>query len=343
MNRLFQLALFTLTLMTTSAYAANSAPATIRIAVPDAGGSDKHAAGGVIDVIREQHLLEKAFEKDKITIEWRFFKGAGPVINEALANDQVDIAYMGDLAAIVGKAGGLDTRVLSVGVRGIKSYLAVRPGSEIKQLSDLKGKRIAVFRGTALQLSFVSALASQGLSERDVKVINLDPNAANAALAAGQIDGTWGLSNLIVLQQRGLAELPVNSKELQNAGSTQIMLLGTGKFVRDYPELVTRLLEVQKQASDWLRDERNKKTYIELFTKNSSWPPYVLETELADEDLATYFDPRLDADFVSGLQKSIELAFSERLIRRRFEARDWVEPSYMNKVMAEKATAKVNP
>jgi ABC-type phosphate/phosphonate transport system substrate-binding protein len=74
----------------------------------------------------------------------------------------------------------------------VKSYLGVVPGSGIHSLADLKGKRVAVFRGTANQLSFASALASQGLSERELKVINLDFNAANAALAAKQIDATWG-------------------------------------------------------------------------------------------------------------------------------------------------------
>jgi sulfonate transport system substrate-binding protein len=113
------------------------------------------------------------------------------VINEAFANGQVDLAYLGDLAAIIGKSNGLDTRLLSASARDIKQYLGVVPGSGIKTLQDLKGKRVAVFRGTASQLSFDSALASQGLSEKDLKVINLDFNAAGAALAAKQIDATW--------------------------------------------------------------------------------------------------------------------------------------------------------
>lgn len=180
---------------TLSAHAAEPAkPASIRIAVPDLSAGSKPSAGGVVDVLRDQQLLEKEFAKDGIRIDWHFFKGAGPVVNEALANGQADFAYLGDLAAIVGKANGLDTRVLSAGVRGVKSYLGVVPGSGIKTLHDLKGKRVAVFRGTANQLSFASALASQGLSERELKVINLDFNAANAALAAKQIDATWGLS-----------------------------------------------------------------------------------------------------------------------------------------------------
>ena len=228
---------------TLSAHAAEPAkPASIRIAVPDLSAGSKPSAGGVVDVLRDQQLLEKEFAKDGIRIDWHFFKGAGPVVNEALANGQADFAYLGDLAAIVGKANGLDTRVLSAGVRGVKSYLGVVPGSGIKTLHDLKGKRVAVFRGTANQLSFASALASQGLSERELKVINLDFNAANAALAAKQIDATWGLSNLLSLRERGLVELPVNSRDLEGAGSTQAVLLGAGDFIRKYPELVQRLM-----------------------------------------------------------------------------------------------------
>src|SRR5690606_23316403 len=153
------------------------------------------------------------------------------------------------------KANGLDTRVLSAGVRGVKSYLGVVPGSGIKTLQDLKGKRVAVFRGTANQLSFASALASQGLSERDLKVINLDFNAANAALAAKQIDATWGLSSLLALRDRGLVELPVNSRDLEGAGSTQSVLIGTGDFIRQHPDLVARLVKAQQQGVTWLRDE----------------------------------------------------------------------------------------
>ncbi len=163
----------------------------IRIAVPDLSAGTEHSGGGVVDVLRSQQILEKAFADQGIKIQWNFFKGAGPVINEAIANGQVDFAYLGDLAAIIGKSNGLDTRLLSASARGVKQYLGVVPGSGINSLQDLKGKRVAVFRGTACQLSFDAALASQGLSEKDIKVINLDFSAAVAALAAKQVDASW--------------------------------------------------------------------------------------------------------------------------------------------------------
>ncbi|MBC7213522.1 MAG: ABC transporter substrate-binding protein, partial [Pseudomonas sp.] len=241
-----------------------------------------------------------------------------------------DFAYLGDLAAIIGKANGLDTRVLSAGVRGVKSYLGVVPGSGIHSLQDLKGKRVAVFRGTANQLSFASALASQGLSERELKVINLDFNAANAALAAKQIDATWGLSSLLSLRERGLVELPVNSRDLKGAGSTQAVLLGTGEFIRQHPDLVQRVVNAQEQAVKWLRDERNREAYVDLVANTANWPKAILRDDLAEENLADYFDPRLDAGFVGLLQQGVDLAVKERLIRRGFQVADWIEPRFID-------------
>lgn len=310
-------------------------PSSIRIAVPDLSAGSKPSAGGVVDVLRNQQLLEKEFAKDDIRIDWHFFKGAGPVVNEALANGQADFAYLGDLAAIVGKANGLDTRVLAAGVRGVKSYLGVVPGSGIKSLHDLKGKRVAVFRGTANQLSFASALASQGLTERDLKVINLDFNAANAALAARQIDATWGLSSLLSLRERGLVEIPVSSRDLLGAGGTQSVLLGTGDFIRKYPQLVQRLVNAQEQASTWLRNERNREAYLELVASNANWPLSILRDDLAKEDLAQYFDPRLDPGFISQLQQGVDLAAKERLIRRGFQVADWVEPRFLDAALQQ--------
>jgi sulfonate transport system substrate-binding protein len=312
------------------AQAASPQPESIRIAVPDLSAGSGHSGGGVVDVLRERKIFEQEFAKDGIRIDWRFFKGAGPVINEALANGQVDFAYLGDLAAIVGKANGLDTRVVSANTRGVKSYLGVVPGSGIKTLQDLKGKRVAVFRGTALQLSFASALASQGLSERDLKVINLDFNAASAALAAKQIDATWGLSNLIALRERGLAELPLSSRDLDGAGSTQAVLVATGDFIRQYPDAVGRLVKAQQQAVNWLRDDANKNAYVELVSRLASYPPAILRNDLAQEDFNRYFDPRLDAEFIGSLQQGVDLAAKERLIRRGFQVSEWVEPRFLD-------------
>lgn len=296
----------------------------IRIAVPDLSAGTEHSGMGVVDVLRSQQTLEKAFAADGIKVQWNFFKGAGPVINEAFANGQVDFAYLGDLAAIIGRSNGLDTRLLSATGRNIKEYLGVVPGSGIKTLQDLKGKRVAVFRGTANQLSFDAALASQGLSEKEMKVINLDFNAAVAALAAKQIDATWGLSGITALQSKGLAELPLNTLDLGGAGSVQSVLVGAGKFVDAHPEVVARLLEAQEQSVQWLAQESNRETYVQLVAGLSGYPAAILQEDLKGLSMDARFASKLDAPFLARLQDSVNLAAEQRLIRKHFEVTDWL-------------------
>lgn len=305
----------------------------IRIAVPDLSAGTQHSGGGVVDVLRNQQIFEKAFADQGISIQWSFFKGAGPVINEAFANGQVDLAYLGDLAAIIGKSNGLDTRLLSASARGVKHYLGVVPGSGIKTLQDLKGKRVAIFRGTASQLSFDAALASQGLSEKDLKVINLDFNAAVAALAAKQIDASWGGSGLTALQARGLAELPLSTKDLGGAGSVQAVLVGTGVFVDAHPDIVAKLLKAQQQAVEWLTQDSNKDAYIQLVSGLASYPPLILQQDLKDQKLSEVFPSTLDPVFLGKLQDAVDLASQQKLIRKPFKVSEWVAP--------ELATAKL--
>ena len=253
----------------------------IRIAVPDLSAGTQHSGGGLTDVLREQQILEKAFADQGIKIQWNYFKGAGPVINEAFANGQVDLAYLGDLAAIIGRSNGLDTRLLSATARGVKQYLGVVP----------------------------------------------DYSAAGAALAAKQIDATWGGSSLSALQAKGLAELPLTTKDLGGEGSIQAVLVGSGKFVDEHPEVVAKLLKAQQQAVQWLTDDNNKQAYIELVSERASYPAVILTNDLKDQKLSEIFPATLDPVFLGKLQDSVDLASKERLIRKSFQVSDWVAPN----------------
>lgn len=302
----------------------------IRIAVPDISAGKTPSGAGVVDVLRDRQDLEKEFAADGIEVQWTFFKGAGPAVNEALANGQVDFAYLGDLPAIVGKANGLDTRLLSATARDVKQYLGVLPGSGITSLETLKGKRVAIFRGTATQLSFDAALASKGLTERDFKVINLDYNAASAALAAKQIDATWTGPGVFALQSRGLAEVPVSTADLGGAGSLQAVLVGTGEFVDAHPDIAKRLLKAQQPAVTWLRNEAHKQAYIDLVARLSSYPASILSSDAGTQSFVKIFDPELDEAFLGNLQNGVNVALQQKLIRKGFEVKDWAQPAFLD-------------
>lgn len=307
----------------------------IRIAVPDISAGKTPSGAGVVDVLRDRQDFEKEFAADGIEVKWTFFKGAGPAVNEALANGQVDFAYLGDLPAIVGKANGLDTRLLSATARDVRQYLGVLPGSGITSLETLKGKRVAIFRGTATQLSFDAALASKGLTERDFKVINLDYNAAGAALAAKQIDATWTGPGVFALQARGLAEVPVSTTDLNGAGSLQALLIGTGEFVDAHPDIVKRLLKAQQPAVAWLRNEDHKQAYIDLVAELSGYPSSILTADAGGQSFVKIFAPQLDEDFLTDLQNGADVALQQKLIRKAVNVKEWAQPAFLDAALQE--------
>ena len=102
------------------------------------------------------------------------------------------------------RAAGVGTKiVVGSGVRN-GLYLAVPPGSSIARLEDLKGKRVAVYKGTNLHLSAVRALAARGIKESDLRLINLDLPGAQAALTTRDIDAAFGYVELYTLRDKGV-------------------------------------------------------------------------------------------------------------------------------------------
>ena len=75
-----------------------------------------------------------------------FFKGAGPAVNEALSNKQIDFAYQGDLPQVVGRANGLKTKLLvASGVRN-NLYLVALVASPLSSIKDIRDHKVSIFR-----------------------------------------------------------------------------------------------------------------------------------------------------------------------------------------------------
>lgn len=296
----------------------------VRIGVPDTSVGNKPSSTGLVDILTAQHIYEKALEDEHVKVQWVYFKGAGPAINEALANKQVDLAYQGDLPAIVGRAQGLDTQLISASRRNIPSYLAVKRGSTIKSVADLKGHTVAVFRGTVMQLSLAQSLEANGLTEKDVKGINLDLSAASAALASGNIDAAWGTSNLFALQEKNLAEIALSTRDQGNTGSYSAVFLGRKEFINANPKIISKIKSAQEQAYNWLIQPENKTNYLNALVNENGYPSEVVKAEFGGEEFSYIFAITLDEKFLSGLQDRITFAKKIRLTRNDFDVNDWM-------------------
>jgi sulfonate transport system substrate-binding protein len=305
-------------------------PAVIRIGVAQQGAGDPPTFGGApVATAQLQGELEKEFQADGIKIEWLFFKGAGPAVNEALANQQLDFAYQGDLPAVLARANGIKTRiVLASGVRS-DVKLAVPAGSGIHSIKDLKGKRVALFRGTNMQLVADNALAANGLSERDLQVINLDTSSALAALASKGIDASFTDYHVYKLQEQGLAKVIYETHTGGAQFTRQSHLLVRDEFDRAHPNLVQRVVTAVVRSALWSSEESNRDALFKLWT-HSGVPYSTWQAEFAGQSVKLRNSPLLDPFFVGRYQAVAQEALALKLIRQPVQTDTWFEPVYLD-------------
>ncbi|NLJ74502.1 MAG: ABC transporter substrate-binding protein [Firmicutes bacterium] len=121
------------------------------------------------------------------SVEYNTFL-VGSAMTEAMASGNLSIApVMGGTSAIVSKAGGRDIRIIGAYSQAPRAFaLAALPGGT--RLDQLRGKKIAVPLGTEAHFLLTKILAEQGLSLRDVQVVNLLIPDGITALQSNQVD-----------------------------------------------------------------------------------------------------------------------------------------------------------
>ena len=161
----------------------------------------------------------------------------GPLINEGFSGKRIDFAAYGDFPAIIAISGGVPLKLVAPMGQGLHSYLVVRNGLAARSVADLKGKRIALHRGRPWELPFSKLLDANGLKQSDFKIVNINPAATPAALASGNIDAAFLLSDGLLLEQKGAGRVIWSTKQGPADWRMRAELFGRGDFVDENPEL----------------------------------------------------------------------------------------------------------
>jgi sulfonate transport system substrate-binding protein len=310
-------------------------PTTIRIAFSGTGiGGRPQIGGSYIATAHARGMLEEEFRKDNIQIQWHFFKGAGPATNEAFANHQIDFGAQGDLPSTVGKAAGLKTKILLSGGARWPYYVAAIPDLPITSVADLKDKKVAIFKGTAYQLVAARVLATHGLSERDLKVYNMDIGTANAALAHQDIDALFGSLDIFPLRDQGLAKIVYSIKGQEEKLSMTTSLLATEEFTAKYPEITKRVVKVMVQAAQWSSDEANREQLFLLWEK-SGIPAAHYRESFEGQPLKLRNSPLMDPFFVTKYKQAGEDCRRYGLLRTTVDVDQWIDRSYLEAALKE--------
>ncbi|MEZ5804349.1 MAG: aliphatic sulfonate ABC transporter substrate-binding protein [Rhizobiaceae bacterium] len=211
---------------------------------PDAITIDWATYNPVSMLLKDKGWLEEEFAKDGITVNWVQSAGSNKAL-EFLNAGSIDFGSSAGAAALVSKINGNPIKTIYVYSKPEWTALVTLKDSDIKTVADLKGKSVAVTRGTDPHIFLVRALQDAGLTEKDITPVLLQHPDGATALVRGDVQAWAGLDPM-------MANVELNEGAVlfyRNADANTYGVLSTRQeFLKQYPDLVRRVLGVYEHA-----------------------------------------------------------------------------------------------
>jgi ABC transporter, substrate-binding protein, aliphatic sulfonates family len=204
---------------------------------------------GTLLLIKAHGTLDKRLAPLGVSVKWQEF-AAGPQLLEALNVGSVDFGTVGETPPIFAQAAGAP--IVYVGYEPptpAGEGILVPKDSPIRSIADLKGKKVALNKGSNVHYLLVRALESQGLSLKDIQPAYLPPADARAAFERGSVDAWVIWDPFYVAAERATgAKVLADGKGLVN---NYQFYLATRSFAKDNPKVVEALLEEIREVAQW--------------------------------------------------------------------------------------------
>jgi sulfonate transport system substrate-binding protein len=211
-------------------------------------------------ILKQKGLLEKEFAKDGINIVWVQSAGSNKAL-EFLNAGSIDFGSTAGSAALVARINGNPIKSIYVYSRPEWTALVTTRDSRIASVADLKGKRVAVTRGTDPHIFLVRALLDAGLSEKDVTPVLLQHADGKTALIRGDVDAWAGLDPMMAQAEiEDGARLFFRKAEANTWGILNVR----EQFLKEHPDEVRRVLAAYEEARKYAlaNYDELKKTFI---------------------------------------------------------------------------------
>lgn len=233
-------------------------------------------------LLKDKGFLEKEFAKDGIAIRWVQTLGSNKAL-EFLNAGSIDFGSTAGAAALVGKINGNPIKSVYVYSRPEWTALVTRKDTPIAKIADLKGKRVAVTRGTDPHIFLVRALQSVGLTEKDITPVLLQHPDGKTALIRGDVDSWAGLDPMMAQAEvEESAKLFYRNKEANTWG----ILNAREEFLKDHSDIVRRVLAVYEEARKYSLANYDEEKRV--FIAATKLPAAVVDKQLKERTELTH-------------------------------------------------------
>ncbi|KAF3884920.1 MULTISPECIES: sulfonate ABC transporter substrate-binding protein [Nostocales] len=287
-----------------------------------------------LNLLKARKNLEQRFISEGIAVKWIEFQG-GPPMMEAMAANSVDIGNVGNLPPIFAQVGNNPiVYVAATGSNAGAQAIIVKKDSPIKSLADLKGKKVAIQKGTALHYLILKVLEKAGLTLNDIQPVYLSIPESQVAFEGGKVDAL-PIGDPYLAKKELAQEIRVLVRGNEVAPQ-RAFYIATRTFAENHPELVRVILEEQKKAEEWAK--ANPGEVAKLLAEQTKYDTTVVEWALKKRPYFGVFD--MTDEYINEQQQVADLFYNQKLIPKPIQVKDDVWVAQFSKIIPNTSSQK---
>jgi len=260
-------------------------------------------SASLLTLQKAQGTLEKRLAPLGVGVKWVEFP-AGPQLLEGLNVGSVDVGFVGEAPPIFAQAAGANFVYIGYDPAAPEAEAIVVPkDSPIKSVAELRGKKVALNKGSNVHFLLVKALEKAGLKYADIQPVFLPPADARAAFEKGAVDAwvIWDPFLAAVEKQTG-ARIVADGRGTVNNFAYYLAERG---YAQKKPQVIQALFDDSTERAQWLR--ANFTQAVALIA-----PLQGLEPEVVTQSLRRYqFGVKPVTAAIAAEQQKIADAFFE--------------------------------
>src|SRR5205085_7547330 len=272
---------------------------------------------GKLVLLKGRGTLEQKLKPLGYTVSWTEFP-SGPPLLEALNVGAIDFGIAGETPPIFAQAAGAPLVYLAYDPPAAKGEAILVPkDSPLKSVADLRGKKVALNKGSNVHYLLVKALEKAGIKYSEIETVFLAPADARAAFEQGAVDA-WVIWDPF----QAAAEAATGARTLANGEglvSNHQFYLASRNFVDADPQAVDAILSSIGDVDAWANG--NTAEVADELSANIGIPAEVLKVALARQ---TYGVKPLSNEVVAEQQKIADAFYALKLIPNKIRIADAV-------------------
>ncbi|OYD74816.1 UNVERIFIED_ORG: sulfonate transport system substrate-binding protein [Burkholderia sp. CF145] len=209
-------------------------------------------AASTLVLLKAHGTLEKRFAPLGVGVKWTEFP-AGPQLLEGLNVGSIDFGYVGEAPPVIAQAAGANFVYTAYEIPTPQAEgILVHRDAPIQSVADLKGKRVALNKGSDVHWFLVAALQKAGVKYTDIQTVFLPPADARAAFERGAIDA-WAVWDpfLEAAKRQSNARLLTDGAGIV---SHHQFFLSARPFAQQNAELIDAVVAEAGKEGVWVRD-----------------------------------------------------------------------------------------